>query len=63
MSEEKQLMTASEVAKMLNIGVESVRAWTRDGKIPYYRVVGSLRFDRDELMEWLEDSKNMMVSK
>ena len=44
-----QLMTVPDVAKRCNISTVTVRRLVHNGGLPYIRVGGQLRFDRDQL--------------
>jgi excisionase family DNA binding protein len=46
------LLTIKEVAALLRVAVPTIYVWTSKRKIPYRKVGGSLRFDRDEIMHW-----------
>ena len=49
------VMTTSQAAEMLQMSVSHLRHLVRNGKIPARRMEGgrSLRFLRDELIEWV----------
>ena len=50
------MMTAREVAEELSVCTETVLRWTRQGKLPGFRLPGgALRYREDDLLEWLED--------
>jgi excisionase family DNA binding protein len=46
-------LTVDEVSKMLQISKVTLRAWTCQKKIPYYKVGRSVRFNPMKLEEWL----------
>ena len=49
-----QLITARVVAEQLNVCTETVLRWTRDGKLPGFRLPGgALRYREDDIAEWL----------
>ena len=52
-AERTQLMTVPDVAERCNISAVTVRRLVHNGDLPYIRVGGQLRFDRDQLEEWL----------
>lgn len=57
-SNERELLKAEDVAKMLNISPRTVYAMARAGKIPYVRLGRKiLRFDKDDLLKWLNKKK------
>lgn len=47
------LMTVEDVASYLKVAVQSVYRWASQEKIPHLKVGGSLRFDPNEIQEWL----------
>lgn len=46
------LLTVSEVAALLRVEVATIYVWTSKRKIPFRKVGGRLRFDRDEVLRW-----------
>ncbi|MSR77351.1 MAG: DNA-binding protein [Candidatus Omnitrophica bacterium] len=48
-----RFLTANEVTGMLQISIVTLRAWTSQKKIPYYKVGRSVRFNLLKLQEWL----------
>lgn len=50
-----ELWTANEVIGFLRISQPTLYRWVRQGKIPYCRVGGTLRFRRDEIMAWMKE--------
>jgi excisionase family DNA binding protein len=50
------LLTARAVAEQLGLSAETVLRWTRDGKLPAFRLPGgAIRFREDELDAWLQE--------
>lgn len=49
------LMTVEDVASYLKVAVQSVYRWVSQEKIPHLKVGGSLRFDPNEIQEWLRN--------
>lgn len=47
-----QLLTVAEVAGLLRVEVSTIYVWTSKRKIPFRKVGGRLRFDRDEILRW-----------
>ena len=56
-AERTQLMTVADVAKRCNISTVTVRRLVRNGDLPFIRVGGQLRFDRDQLEQWLVEQR------
>ena len=48
-----QLLTAAEVAELLRVEVATIYVWTSKRKIPFRKVGGRLRFDREEVIRWI----------
>lgn len=46
------LLTVEEVAALLRVEVATIYVWTSKRKIPFRKVGGRLRFDRDEVLRW-----------
>jgi excisionase family DNA binding protein len=54
----QQLMTIGEVAELLNVGVRHIRRLVAERRIPFIKWGGLLRFDRDDIDRWLDDSRS-----
>lgn len=51
-----RLLTAREVAEILNVSPETVLRWTRAGELPAIRLPGgALRYREDAIEAWLEE--------
>jgi excisionase family DNA binding protein len=50
----KTLMDASEVASILNCAKDTVYQWVKRYALPCIRLGDSVRFDPQQLAEWLE---------
>lgn len=58
------LLTPNDVMEILNISKTGIYRLVDKRAIPYYRVGGSLRFDRKDVREFLERNKvNSMAFK
>lgn len=56
----KRLLTTSEMAKILNMNVRSVRQMVERGDIPFIRVNRwHLRFDPDAIEAWLKEREGI----
>ena len=53
----ERLMTAQEVAELLAVPERWVRAHTRSGKLPVVELGRYRRYDRDDVLEWVETQK------
>jgi excisionase family DNA binding protein len=47
-----QLLTVTEAAALLRVQISTIYVWTSKRKVPFRKVGGRLRFDRDELLRW-----------
>jgi excisionase family DNA binding protein len=54
-TERKPLLTVTEVAARLNLSRWSVYRRVADGQLPAVRIGGALRFDEQELENWIFD--------
>lgn len=53
----EELMTPDEVAAFLQLKRRTVWALVREGKLPAYRIGGSLRFGKAMIERWLETQR------
>lgn len=51
-----QLMTPEQCAAFLQVEVNTLYVMKSQGRIPFRKVGGRLRFDRDEIIEWTKGS-------
>jgi excisionase family DNA binding protein len=55
------LLRKRELAKLLNVSINTINFWMRLGKIPFLKLGGgekaSLRFDPQEIKEWIRTGK------
>ena len=54
------MLTSKQVADRLNCKPSTVYAWAKAEQIPSYKVGGLLRFDLDEIEEWIMNSKTRL---
>jgi excisionase family DNA binding protein len=52
-----QLLTAAEVAELLNVPVSWVRESTRSGAMPCVSLGRYRRYDREDVLAWLDSCK------
>jgi excisionase family DNA binding protein len=57
-----KLLTATEVARLLHIHINTVRRWSDRGLLTTYRIGprGDRRFDRDDIYQFLHHNGNFM---
>ena len=54
-NEQPQLITADALASLLSVSVRTIRAWQKEGRIPFVRLSrGTVRFSVSSVMEALE---------
>lgn len=49
----QKLMDVKTIAKRIGVSRFVIYEWVREQKIPYLKTVGGLRFDADEIENWL----------
>lgn len=49
--------TIKEVAELLQAKESTLYSWAEKGLIPSYKINGLLRFDMEEIKEWLKESR------
>lgn len=52
-----ELLTVSEVAKLLKISVPSVRRLQQQCQLPFFKVRGCVRFERSDIVEYLKKQR------
>jgi excisionase family DNA binding protein len=51
------LLTAREVADILNVSASTVLDWHECGRLPSFKLGRAVRFRRSEIAEWLRDRR------
>ena len=46
----RTVVTEKTLIKQLNVSRQTLNKWRREGKIPYYRINGSIRYNIDEVL-------------
>lgn len=54
----KELYTTREVAEMLKVHVNTINNFRKEG-MPYKKISHAVRFDADEVMEWIENQNKI----
>ncbi len=49
------LARIEEVAKLLNVSIPTLRLYIRQKSIPFVRVNGNIRFDVNQVQEWVRN--------
>jgi prophage regulatory protein len=52
------LIRPDDLAKMLGVSKGAIYSWCRRGVIPHIRLEKCIRFDPQEIQEWLNDRKS-----
>jgi len=50
----KRLMKIEELSDFLKVPVSTIYKWTHQNYIPHYKIGNKLRFDFEEIIDWLE---------
>jgi excisionase family DNA binding protein len=56
-----KLLGVTELSEMINVKPKTIYDWVHKGKIPNYKLEGSLRFDPDEVKKWLRSRKRKAI--
>ncbi len=57
MDDAKELLRVAEAAKLFDVTAASIYSWIERGKLPHYKLVGTIRLKRSELQEWFDARK------
>lgn len=57
----QSLLTVKEVSSFLHVHPITIYKWTEEGKIPYRKINGLIRFDKSEIELWGNKKKNRHV--
>jgi excisionase family DNA binding protein len=49
----ENLISFEEAAKILNVAPITIRKWTGERKIPFYKIGKAVRFSPTELEQWI----------
>lgn len=52
-----EILTLNEVADYLKLAEKTAYRLAAEGKLPGFKVGGSWRFKREDVMKWIEDQK------
>lgn len=60
----KPMLTANEVARLLNVHINTVRRWSNQGLLPTYRIGcrGDRRFEREDVIKFLLGQSKLIES-
>jgi len=54
-----EIMTLKEVADYLKLAEKTAYRLAAEGKLPGFKVGGSWRFKKEDILQWIEESKNL----
>ena len=57
----RNLIKAPEAAKYFGISIRTLYDWSSAGTVPSVKINGALRFDLDEISDWIEMNKRPVV--
>ena len=49
-----ELISRKEAAEILGVSLPTLHCWTKDGKVPAYRIGNRVRYKRDEVLNSLQ---------
>ena len=52
-----EILTLKEVAKYLKLAEKTAYQLTADNKLPGFKVGGSWRFKREDILQWIDEQK------
>jgi excisionase family DNA binding protein len=58
---EKKYLDINAAAELLGFSVQTLYGWTSQRAIPHYKKGGRLRFDRHELIRWMERGRREVI--
>jgi excisionase family DNA binding protein len=53
-----ELMTVDEVGQLFKVSKNSIYRMTQSGMLPFYKIGGSMRFAKKDMLEFLESVKH-----
>ena len=57
----KEALKVAEVAELLSVTPQHIYKLAASGRIPSFRVSGSVRFDPDDVAEWLSGKQKPLL--
>lgn len=48
------LLTAKDLERLLKIDVKTIYSYAQKGLLPYVRIQSNLRFEKSEILHWIE---------
>lgn len=50
----EKFLNINELSEMLRVKPATIYGWIHEGRVPYYKVVGLVRFKEKEILDWLD---------
>jgi excisionase family DNA binding protein len=57
----KHALGVQELAELLQLNERTIRNYVKAGRIPYLRIGMTIRFDPDQLADWLEGQSPISI--
>lgn len=51
------LLTAKDLERLLKIDVKTIYSYAQKGLLPYVRIQSNLRFEKSEILHWIEEHR------
>lgn len=51
------LLTAKDLERLLKIDVKTIYSYAQRGLLPYVRIQSNLRFEKSEILRWIEEHR------
>jgi excisionase family DNA binding protein len=55
--DDAEILNAPEVAALLGVSIDTVYSWTMRKAIPHFKLGKMLRFNKAEVIQWLETKR------
>jgi len=59
----REILTAREVEELVRLDVKTIYRYVQRGLMPYVRIQSNLRFNRSEILAWMEERRFRPLSK
>ena len=53
-----KILTCKQVAEIIQAKTSTIYSWAEQGIIPCYKINGLLRFEEDDILQWIRNYKN-----
>ena len=54
--QQHKMMSMTQISKMFNISMSTIRKWMEQGRIPYFRIERTSRFSRKDVEQFLKEN-------